>query len=63
MPFSLRDLEQHITLRNAGEVGANPSRLADISLRLWIRRRIVKAATRRCPTYGIPRYVRAHNRF
>ena len=62
-PFSLRDLEHHITLRNVGAIGANPSRLADMSLQFWIRQRIVKQASKPCPAYGIPRYVRAHNRF
>lgn len=62
-PFSLRDLEHYITRRKSGGFGTNPSRLADVSLQHWIRQRIVKQATKPCPAYGIPRYVRAHNRF
>lgn len=60
-PFSLRDLEHHITQYKRGGFATNPSRLADVSLQHWIRQRIVKRATKACPVYGIPRYVRAHN--
>lgn len=58
-PFSLRDLEQHLTQRIPIGFGTCASRLAETSLQHWIRRRIVRPSSRRCPGYGIPLYVRS----
>lgn len=53
-PFSLRDLEQHITQYASIGTGYSTVRAAENALREWIRTGRVIRARRTCPKYGVP---------